>query len=122
MPRRVSGRCCCALLLAELLIFITACIEQDVITREQEIWLQAVSRLNWARVLERLRTVCPDLESVAEFTVCCSDKLLSLCADPAVAMQTSICASEAEARNAALEQCNSMLNKVLEETYGELKE
>jgi hypothetical protein len=89
-----------------------------VITRETEIWLQAVSRFNWARVLERLRTVCPDLESIAEFVVCCTDKLLSLCADPATAMQTSICASEAEARNATLEQCSTTLNKIIAETYG----
>jgi hypothetical protein len=93
-----------------------------VITREQEIWLQAVSRFNWARVLERLRTICPDLESVAEFVVCCADRLLALCADPAVAMQTSICATEAEARGAALEQCTSVLNKVLREVYGEFEE
>jgi hypothetical protein len=93
-----------------------------VITREQEIWLQAVSRLNWARVLERLRAVCPDLESVAEFVVCCADKLLALCADPVTAMQTSICATEAEARGAALEQCAATLNRVLREVYGELEE
>jgi hypothetical protein len=89
-----------------------------VITREQEIWLQAVSRFNWARALERLRTVCPDLESIAEFVMCCSDKLLALCADPNTAMQTSICASEAEARNAALEQCSAALSKIINETYG----
>ncbi|MFZ8842156.1 MAG: hypothetical protein ACO2PM_25150 [Pyrobaculum sp.] len=89
-----------------------------MITREQEIWLQAVSRFNWARVLERLRTVCPDLEFIAEFVVCCSDKLLALCADPAAAMQTSICASEAEARSAALERCSTTLNKIIAETYG----
>jgi len=93
-----------------------------VVTRETEVWLQAVSRFNWARVLERLRTVCPDLESIAEFVVCCADKLLSLCADPAVAMQTAVCASEAEARGAALEQCTAALNKVLREVYGELEE
>jgi hypothetical protein len=89
-----------------------------VITREQEIWLQAVSRFNWARVLERLRTVCPGLESVAEFVACCADKLLSLCADPNTAMQTSVCASEAEARGAALEQCSATLNRIIAETYG----
>lgn len=89
-----------------------------MITREQEIWLQAVSRFNWARVLERLRTICPDLETIAEFVACCSDKLLSLCADPATAMQTAICASEAEARNAALEQCSTTLNRIISETYG----
>jgi hypothetical protein len=89
-----------------------------VITREQEIWLQAVSRFNWARVLERLRTICPDLDSVAEFVACCADKLLLLCTDPATAMQTSICASEAEARNAALEQCSSTLGRIIAETYG----
>jgi hypothetical protein len=89
-----------------------------VITREQEIWLQAVSRFNWARVLERLRTVCHDLESIADYVPCCADKLLSLCADPNTAMQTSICASEAEARSAALEQCSSALNKIIAEAYG----
>ena len=89
-----------------------------MITRETEIWLQAVSRFNWARVLERLRTVCPDLESIADFVLCCTDKLLSLCADPATAMQTLICASEAEARSAALEQCSTTLNKIISETYG----
>jgi hypothetical protein len=89
-----------------------------VITREQEIWLQAVSRFNWARVLERLRTVCHDLESIADYVPCCADKLLSLCADPNTAMQTSICASEAEARSAALEQCSSTLNKIIAEAYG----
>jgi 3-keto-L-gulonate-6-phosphate decarboxylase len=89
-----------------------------VITREQEIWLQTVSRFNWARVLERLRTVCPDLEFIAEFVMCCSDKLLALCADPAAAMQTAVCASEAEARSAALEQCSTTLNKIIAETYG----
>ena len=93
-----------------------------MITREQEIWLQAVSRFNWARVLERLRTICPDLESIAEFVPCCADKLLALCADPAVAMQTSICASETEARSAALEQCSATLSKVLKEVYGEFEE
>ena len=93
-----------------------------MITREQEIWLQAVSRFNWARALERLRTACPDLESIAEFVVCCADKLLALCADPGVAMQTAVCASEAEARSAALEQCNAALSKVLREVYGELEE
>jgi len=93
-----------------------------VITREMEMWLQAVSRFNWARVLERLRSVCPELESVADFVACCSDKLLSLCADPATAMQASVCASEAEARGAALEQCAFTLNKVLREVYGELEE
>jgi len=100
------------------LIFITLLHHVDVITREQEIWLQAVSRFNWARVLERLRTVCPDLEAIAEFAACCADKLLSLCADPNVAMQTAICASEAEARSAAVEQCNATLNKIISETYG----
>jgi hypothetical protein len=95
---------------------------EGVITREQEIWLQAVSRFNWARALERLRTVCPGLESIAEFVACCADKLLSLCADPNVAMQTSICANEAEARASALEQCTSVLDKVLREVYGELEE
>jgi len=89
-----------------------------VITREMEMWLQAVSRFNWARVLERLRSVCPELESVADFVACCSDKLLSLCADPATAMQTAVCASEAEARSAALEQCSTTLNKIIAETYG----
>jgi len=89
-----------------------------VITRETEIWLQAVSRFNWARVLERLRTVCTDLESIAEFVVCCTDKLLALCADPNTAMQTAICASESEARGAALEQCTATLNKIIVETYG----
>jgi len=93
-----------------------------MITRETELWLQAVSRFNWARVLERLRSVCPELESVADFVACCSDKLLSLCADPATAMQTAVCASEAEARGAALEQCAFTLNKVLREVYGELEE
>ena len=93
-----------------------------MITREMEMWLQAVSRFNWARVLERLRSVCPELESVADFVACCSDKLLSLCADPATAMQTAVCASEAEARGAALEQCAFTLNKVLREVYGELEE
>ncbi len=87
-------------------------------TREQEIWLQAVSRFNWAKVLERLRSICPELESVADFIPCCSDKLLSLCADPAAAVQTSLCASEAEARSAALEQCSSTLNKIIAEVYG----
>ena len=81
-----------------------------------------MSRFNWARALERLRTVCPDLESIAEFVACCADKLLALCADPATAMQTSICASEAEARNAALEQCSTTLYKVLKEVYGEFEE
>jgi hypothetical protein len=89
-----------------------------VITRETEIWLQAVSRFNWAKVLERLRSICRDLESVADFVPCCTDKLLLLCADPATAMQTSICANEAEARSAALEQCSSTLNKMIAETYG----
>jgi len=89
-----------------------------VITRETEIWLQAVSRFNWARVLERLRSICPDLESIADFVVCCADKLLSLCADPATAMQTLICASETEARSAALEQCSTTLNRIISETYG----
>ena len=89
-----------------------------MITRETEIWLQAVSRFNWARVLERLRTVCPDLESIADFVVCCTDKLLLLCADPATAMQTAVCASEAEARGAALEQCSSTLSKIISEVYG----
>jgi len=89
-----------------------------VITRETEIWLQAVSKFNWAKVLERLRTICPELESIADFVPCCSDKLLSLCADPTSAMQTSICASEAEARSAALEHCSSTLNKIIAETYG----
>ena len=89
-----------------------------MITREMEMWLQAVSRFNWARVLERLRSVCPELESVADFVACCSDKLLSLCADPATAMQTAVCASEAEARSAALEQCSTTLNKIIAETYG----
>jgi hypothetical protein len=93
-----------------------------VITREQEIWLQAVSRFNWARVLERLRSVCPELESIADFVPCCADKLLSLCADPVVAMQTSICANEAEARGVALEQCSAMLSRVLREVYGEFEE
>jgi hypothetical protein len=93
-----------------------------VITREQEIWLQTVSRFNWARVLERLRTVCPDLEFIAEFVMCCSDKLLALCADPAAAMQTAVCASEAEARSAALEQCGAALSRTLREVYGELEE
>ena len=87
-------------------------------TREQEIWLQAVSRFNWAIVLERLRTVCPDLESIAEFVACCADKLLALCADPATAMQAAVCASEAEARSAALEQCSATLNKIIAEVYG----
>ena len=89
-----------------------------MITRETEIWLQAVSRFNWAKVLERLRSICHDLESIAEFVVCCTDKLLSLCADPATAMQTAVCANEAEARSAALEQCSSTLNKIISETYG----
>jgi 3-keto-L-gulonate-6-phosphate decarboxylase len=93
-----------------------------VFTRETELWLQAVSRFNWARVLERLRTVCPELEAVADFVSCCADKLLSMCADPAAAMQTAVCASEAEARGAALEQCSSMLNRVLEEVYGRFEE
>ncbi len=87
-------------------------------TREHEIWLQAVSRFNWAKVLERLRSICSELESVADFIPCCSDKLLSMCADPAAAVQTSICASEAEARSAALEQCSSTLNKIIAEVYG----
>jgi hypothetical protein len=93
-----------------------------VITRETELWLQTVSRLNWARVLERLRAICSDLESVADFVACCTDKLLSLCADPAVAVQAAVCSSEAEARNTALEQCTSILNKVLSEVYGEFEE
>jgi len=123
MSRRQPPLCRATFLLEQLLIFILHSRHVDVmITRETEIWLQAVSRFNWARVLERLRTVCPDLESIAEFVVCCTDKLLSLCADPATAMQTVICASEAEARSAALEQCSAMLNKVLNEVYGELEE
>jgi len=89
-----------------------------VVTRETEVWLQTVSRFNWAKVLERLRSICSDLESIADFVLCCTDKLLSLCADPATAMQTSICASEAEARSAALEQCSATLNKIIAETYG----
>jgi hypothetical protein len=93
-----------------------------VITRETELWLQAVSRFNWARVLERLRSVCQELESIADFVPCCADKLLSLCADPAVAMQTAVCSNEAEARGAALEQCSFTLNKVLREVYGEFEE
>ena len=90
-----------------------------MITRETEIWLQAVSRFNWARVLERLRSICPELDSVADFVPCCTDKLLALCADPATAMQTAICASEAGARSAALEQCSSTLNRIIAEAYGE---
>lgn len=90
----------------------------DVVTRETELWLQAVSRFNWARVLERLRSMCPELESVADFVPCCADKLISLCADPAAAVQTSICANESEARVAALEQCSSTLNKIISEVYG----
>ena len=93
-----------------------------MITRETEIWLQAVSRFNWAKVLERLRSICHDLDSIADFVPCCTDKLLSLCADPATAMRTSICANEAEARGAALEQCTAALNRVLREVYGELEE
>ena len=89
-----------------------------MVTRETEVWLQTVSRFNWAKVLERLRSICSDLESIADFVLCCTDKLLSLCADPATAMQTSICASEAEARSAALEQCSATLNKIIAETYG----
>jgi len=91
---------------------------RGVITRETEIWLQAVSRFNWAKVLERLRSICHDLDSIADFVPCCTDKLLSLCADPATAMQTSICANEAEARGAALEQCTSTLSKIIAEAYG----
>ena len=93
-----------------------------MITRETEIWLQAVSRLNWARVLERLRSVCPELEAVADFVPCCADRLLSMCAEPAVAVQMAVCANEAEARGAALDQCAFTLNKVLREVYGELEE
>jgi len=92
-----------------------------VFTREAEIWLQAVSRFNWARVLERLRTICQELESIADFVPCCSDKLLSMCTDPAAAMQTSICANEAGARGAALEHCTAVLNNVLKEVYGEFE-
>ncbi len=69
-----------------------------------------------------MRTVCPDLESVADFVPCCSDKLLALCADPAAAMQTSVCVSEAEARSAALERCTAVLGRVLREVYGEFEE
>lgn len=65
-----------------------------------------------------MRAVCPDLESVAEFVTCCADKLLALCADPMTAAQTSVCASEAEARGAALEQCTDTLNKIIAEAYG----
>jgi len=108
--------------LAQLLIFILHSKYEDVITREMELWLQAVSRLNWARVLERLRSVCQELESVADFVPCCADKLLSLCADPVAAMQTSTCANETEARGAALEQCEAVLNKVLREVYGEFED
>ena len=104
------------------MIFILRGEHATVITRETELWLQAISRFNWARALERLRSVCPELESVADFVACCSDKLLSLCADPATAMQTAVCASETEARGAALEQCAFTLNKVLREVYGELEE
>ncbi len=93
-----------------------------MITRETELWLQAVSRLNWARVLERLRTVCPELETVADFVPCCADKLLSMCAEPAVAVQMTVCANETEARGAALERCSATLNRVLREVYGELEE
>ncbi len=89
-----------------------------MITRETELWLQAVSRFNWARVLERLRSVCQELESIADFVPCCADKLLSMCADPAAAMQTAICVSEAEARGAALEQCSSTLRRIIAEVYG----
>jgi hypothetical protein len=89
-----------------------------VITRETEVWLQAVSKFNWTKVLERLRSICPELESIAEFMACCSDKLLALCADPGVAMQTAVCASEAGARDAALEHCSATLNKIIAEVYG----
>jgi len=89
-----------------------------VFTRETELWLQAVSRFNWARVLERLRAVCPELESVAEFVPCCADRLLSLCADPAVAVQVAVCSNETEARGAALERCTSTLSKIIAEVYG----
>jgi hypothetical protein len=89
-----------------------------VITRETEIWLQAVSRFNWAKVLERLRSICHDLDSIADFVPCCTDKLLSLCADSTTAMQTSICVNEAETRGAALEHCSSTLNKIIAEVYG----
>ncbi len=89
-----------------------------MITRETELWLQAVSRFNWARVLERLRSICPELEAVADFVPCCADKLLSMCADPTVAVQTAVCSNEAEARGAALEQCSSTLNKIIAEVYG----
>jgi len=93
-----------------------------VVTREVEIWLQAVSQFNWARVLERLRGICPEIEHITDFVPCCAEKLLALCADPATAMQTSICASEAEARSAALEQCSATLGRILREVYGELEE
>jgi len=122
VPWRQSPLRRATVLLEQLLIFITPSKRKGMITRETEIWLQAVSRLNWARVLERLRTVCHDLESIADFVVCCADKLLLLCADPATAMQTAVCASEAEARSAALEQCTAALNRVLREVYGELEE
>jgi hypothetical protein len=62
--------------------------------------------------------VCPELESVADFVPCCADKLLSMCADPAVAMQTLVCSNEAEARGAALEQCSSTLSRIIAEVYG----
>ena len=93
-----------------------------MVTRETELWLQAVSRFNWAKALERLRSVCPELESVADFVPCCADKLLSLCADPAAAMQTAVCASDATARQEAQERCEATLNRVLTEVYGELEE
>lgn len=104
------------------MIFITTCGSTAVITREHELWLQAVSRFNWAKVLERLRSICPDLESIADFVPCCGDKLLSLCADPATAMQTAICANDASARSEAYEQCSATLNRVLEEVYGSVEE
>jgi hypothetical protein len=93
-----------------------------VFTRETELWLQAVSRFNWAKALERLRNICYGLESIADFVPCCADKLLSLCADPVAAMQAAVCASDAAARQEAHDRCEATLNRVLEETYGELEE
>jgi len=93
-----------------------------VVTRETEMWLQAVSRFNWAKALERLRSICPELESIADFVPCCVDKLLAMCADPVAAMQTAVCSSDATARQEAHERCEATLNRVLGETYGELEE
>jgi hypothetical protein len=87
------------------------------VNREEEEYLRAVSLISWAMALREARAMCPQINSLTEFVECCTQKTLTMCADPTAKTRSMICADTFTSRLKALEWCQQLEQEIVNTYY-----